>query len=53
MSTTDKNDVVSHAINAAQANAEDSKSQKQVDQLSSQLKGTSTTSQTEESSTQE
>ena len=35
MSTTNSNDdVVSHAINAAEANAEDSQSQQQVEELS-------------------
>ncbi|NEW07987.1 hypothetical protein GK047_18465 [Paenibacillus sp. SYP-B3998] len=53
MSTTDSNDVVSHGINAAQASAEDSKSQEQVEQLSAELQEASTTSQTDESSTQQ
>ncbi|MBA2942811.1 hypothetical protein HZF08_31555 [Paenibacillus sp. CGMCC 1.16610] len=37
MSTNNQNDVVSHAINAAQANAEDSQAQQQVEELSSML----------------
>ncbi|MCD1258660.1 hypothetical protein B5M42_007410 [Paenibacillus athensensis] len=41
------NNVVDHGLNAAQANAEDSKSKKQVDELTSKLKNTSTTSQTD------
>ncbi|WP_187274406.1 hypothetical protein [Paenibacillus sp. N3.4] len=53
MSTNENNDVVSHAINAAQANAEDSKSKEQVEQLSSELQNTTATSSVEESSTEE
>jgi hypothetical protein len=33
-----QNDTVQHAINAAQANAENSEDKQQVDQLASQLK---------------
>lgn len=37
MSTTNSNDAVSHGINAAEANAEDSESKQKVEELSSLL----------------
>lgn len=55
MSTTNSSDdVVSHGINAAQANAEDSESKQKVEELNSLLQGTATNSNAnEESSSQE
>jgi ribosomal protein L22 len=55
MSTTNSNDdVVSHAINAAEANAEDSQSKQQVEELSSMLQSATTNaSENEETSSQE
>lgn len=38
--TTNNNDVVNHGLNAAEANAEDSKSKQQVEQLSAELQET-------------
>lgn len=55
MSTTNSNDdVVSHAINAAEANAEDGQSKQQVEELSSLLQSsTSNASEIEDTSSQE
>jgi len=53
MSTNENNDVISHGINAAQANANDSKSKEQVEQLSSQLNEASTSSQADNSTAQQ
>lgn len=54
MSTTNSNDdVVSHAINAAEANAEDSQSKQQVDELSSLLQSATTNASDEENTSQE
>jgi len=52
MSTNNQNDVVSHAINAAQANAEDSEAQQQVEELSSMLQS-STANANEDTSSEE
>ncbi|MGO4269714.1 hypothetical protein AB4Z22_07715 [Paenibacillus sp. TAF58] len=54
MSTNNSSDdVVSHGINAAQANAEDSESKQKVEELNSLLQGTATNSSVnEETSTQ-
>lgn len=52
MSTNNQNDVVSHAINAAQANAEDSQAQQQVEELSSMLQS-STADSNEDTSSEE
>lgn len=52
MSTNNQNDVVSHAINAAQANAEDSEAQQQLEELSSQLQS-STANTNEDTSSEE
>jgi hypothetical protein len=52
--TNSSDDVVSHAINAAEANAEDSQSKQQVEELSSLLQSsTSNASDNEETSSQE
>lgn len=55
MSTTNSSDnVVSHGINAAQANAEDSESKQQVEELNSLLQGAATNSSVnEDTSSQE
>ncbi|MBD0382488.1 hypothetical protein [Paenibacillus sedimenti] len=53
MSTADNNDVISHAINAAQANADDSESKEQVEQLSSQLNQAGATSQADDATAQQ
>ncbi|WP_157256827.1 hypothetical protein [Paenibacillus sp. Soil750] len=54
MSTTNSNDdVVSHAINAAQANAEDSQSQQQVEELSAALQSATSDVSDEENTSQE
>ncbi|MNG12366.1 hypothetical protein D3C84_959760 [compost metagenome] len=54
MSTTNSNDnVVSHAINAAEACAEDSQSKQQVEQLSSLLQSSAVNASDEETSAQE
>lgn len=48
MSTTNSDDVVSHAINAAESNAEDSKAKQQVEELSSLLQSSTTNSSVNE-----
>ncbi|WP_157276663.1 hypothetical protein [Paenibacillus sp. Soil766] len=54
MSTTNSNDdVVSHAINAAEANAQDSQSKQQVEELSSLLQSATTNASDEENTSQE
>ncbi|WNR44930.1 hypothetical protein [Paenibacillus roseipurpureus] len=54
MSTTNSNDdVVSHAINAAEANAEDSQAKQQVEQLSSILQSATTNASDEDNAAQE
>ncbi|SDP15930.1 hypothetical protein SAMN04487897_14114 [Paenibacillus sp. yr247] len=54
MSTTNSDDVVSHGINAAQANAEDSESKQKVEELNSLLQSSTTNSSVnEDTSSQE
>ncbi|NQX70179.1 hypothetical protein HQN90_28985 [Paenibacillus alba] len=53
MSTNNSDDVVSHAINAAEANAEDSQSKQQVEELSSLLQNETTNSAVDEDSSEQ
>ncbi|GFZ81152.1 hypothetical protein GCM10008018_28430 [Paenibacillus marchantiophytorum] len=53
MPTNNSDDVVSHAINAAEANAEDGQSKQQVEELSSLLQNTTTNSTADEDSSEQ